>query len=88
MTFQNLFIAHDRTKSEEQWLEEEMAEQVVRRKVIVKAMDELAPQRDVWYAEFFERIQTRGFNHDGDARTKIKADDIPVKPARPHKVVY
>ena len=88
MTFQNLFIAHERTKPEEEWLKEEMAEQVARHKEIVTAMEALAPQRDIWYAEFFERIQARGFNHDGDARTKIRPEDLPVKPARPHKVVY
>jgi hypothetical protein len=51
-------------------------------------MEEMTPTRDKWYAEFLERIQTRGFNTDGDARTKIKLADIPVKPDRPHKVVY
>lgn len=88
MTFQNLFIEHDRSVAEEKWLEQEIAEQRARYEGIVKAMEDLAPTRDRWYAEFLERIQTRGFNTDGDTRTKIKLADIPVKPNRPHNVVY
>lgn len=88
MTFQNLFIKHDRSAAERAWLEQEIAEQSARYKGIVKAMEDLAPTRDRWYAEFLDRIQTRGFNTDGDARTKIKLSDIPVKPSGPHKVVY
>ena len=88
MSFQNLFIKHKRTKAETQWLKEEVAEQEKRHKLIVKAMEALTPQREIWYAEFLERIQTRGFNVDGDMRSKIKPEDIPVKPKRSHKVVY
>lgn len=88
MSFQNLFIPHQRSEEEERWLREEIAEQASLYNKIVKAMDDLAPQRDLWYAEFLERIQTRGFNTDGDMRVKIAPEDIPVKPTRPHKVVY
>lgn len=88
MSFQNLFIEHTRSPEEEKWLKEEIAEQNVRHQAIVKAMEELTPQRDIWYEEFLERIQTQGFNYDGDARRKIASEDIPVKPNRPHKVVY
>ena len=88
MSFQNLFIKHDRSEAEKQWLKEEIDEQAERHKLIVKAMEALTPQREIWYAEFLERIQNRGFNVDGDMRRKIPAEDIPVKPNRPHKVVY
>lgn len=88
MTFQNLFIEHDRSAAERLWVEQEIAEQSARYKGIVKAMEDLAPTRDRWYAEFLDRIQTRGFNTDGDSRTKVKLSDIPVKPSGPHKVVY
>jgi hypothetical protein len=88
MTFQNLFIPHDRSPEEKQWLATELAEQEVRYAVIVKAMEDITPQRDVWYAEFLQRIQDRGFNTDGDLRTRIPLADIPLKPNRPHKVVY
>lgn len=88
MTFLNLFIEHSRSESEEKWLKEEIFEQEERYRGIVKAMEDMSPQRDVWYAEFLERMQTRGFNYDGDMRVIIKPEDIPVKPNRPHKVVY
>lgn len=88
MTFQNLFIHHERSAEEKQWLATELAEQQVRYDGIVKAMEDITPQRDVWYAEFLQRIQERGFNVDGDLRAKIPLADIPVKPDRPHKVIY
>jgi len=88
MSFQNLFIEHERSEAEKKWLKEEIDEQAERYRLIVKAMEALTPQREVWYAEFLERIQTRGFNVDGDMRTKIAPEDIPVKPNRPHNVVY
>jgi hypothetical protein len=88
MSFQNLFIPHKRSAVEAKWLKQEIKEQEARYVGIVQAMEEMTPTRDKWYAEFLERIQTRGFNTDGDARTKIKLADIPVKPDRPHKVVY
>lgn len=88
MTFQNLFIPHERSAEEQQWLDKELAEQVARHAGICKAMEDMTPQRDIWYAEFLQRIQDRGFNVDGDQRAKIPLADIPLKPNRPHKVVY
>lgn len=88
MSFQNLFIPHDRTATEEKWLKEEIAEQVERHKKICAEMEALTPQREIWYGEFLQRIQTRGFNFDGDSRRKIAPEDIPVKPDRPSKVTY
>lgn len=88
MTFMNTHIPHPRTEDEKQWLAEEIAEQVQRHAAIVKAMDDITPQREVWYAEFLQRIQERGFNVNGDQKQKIPLADIPVKPDRPHKVVY
>ena len=69
-------------------IDEEIAEQQLRYQAIVKAMEELAPTRERWYAEFLDRIQMRGFNVDGDMRVKIQHEDIPLRPDRPHKVVY
>ncbi|HEY0941426.1 MAG TPA: hypothetical protein VGE08_15105 [Steroidobacter sp.] len=88
MTFQNLFIPHERREEEERWLAEEIEEQKKRYEEIVRAMDALEPTRERWYAEFLQRIQTRGFNVDGDQRVKIPPEDIPLRPDRPHKVVY
>lgn len=88
MTFMNTHIPHPRTEEEQRWLAEEIAEQVQRHATIVQAMEDITPQRDVWYAEFLQRIQERGFNVNGDQKTRIPLADIPVKPDRPHKVVY
>ncbi len=88
MSFQNLFIPHERSAEDSAWLEQEIKEQQCRYEAIVKAMEDMAPTREQWYAEFLQRIQTRGFNADGDLRIKIGLADIPVRPDRPHKVVY
>ena len=88
MSFQNLFIPHERSAQERDWLDQEIKDQQARYDRIVKAMDEMSPTREKWYAEFLERIQNRGFNVDGDRRMKVKLADIPVKPSGPHKVVY
>jgi hypothetical protein len=88
MTFHNLFIPHERSEQAQQWLAEETAEQQHRYNAIVAAMEALTPQRDIWYAEFLQRIQTRGYNVDGDQRARIRLADIPLRPDRPHKVVY
>lgn len=88
MSFQNLFIPHPKTPAVERWLSEEVREQQARYEKIVAAMEAMEPQREQWYAEFLARIQTRGFNVDGDLRRKISAAEIPQRPNRPHKVVY
>lgn len=80
MTFFNLKIDHDRSPEADAWIKEEAEEQEERFAKIDKEMDDLKEERAVWYEEFFHRIQTKGFNTDGDERTKIKSDDIPVKP--------
>lgn len=88
MTFMNLYIHHERTEEEKQWFAEEIADQEQRYASIVKAMEDITPQREIWYAEFLQRIQERGYNTNGDQLVKIPLADIPVKPDRPHKVVY
>lgn len=80
MGFMNLFIKHDRTPEVEEWIKEEAAEQEARFEKIVKQMDDIAPQRDKWYQEFFDRITTIGFNVDGDMKQKIKPEELPIKP--------
>ncbi len=80
MTFKNLFIKHERSKDEEAWLKEEIAEQETRFKELERAMEELKPVRARWYREFFDRITTIGFNVDGDDKVIIAADQIPVQP--------
>lgn len=88
MSFKDTFIEYERSDEASRWLAEEIAEQQARYEKIVADMEAINEQREQWYAEFIERIQTVGFNEDGDRRVKIKSDDIPVRPDRPHKVVY
>ena len=59
---------------------EETAEQEERYTIIAKQMDDLEPQREKWYQEFFDRITTWGFNFDNDTKVKIKPEELPVKP--------
>lgn len=77
-----------RSKSAQQWIAENFAEQKKRYRAIVEAMDDLEPQRKKWYQEFLKTIQTRGFNVTGDIRRKIPQDELPVEPKRKHKVVF
>lgn len=88
MSFKDTYIEYERSEEASRWLEEEVAEQQERYEKIVAEMDAMNEQREQWYAEFLERIQTHGFNEDGDVRVKIKPEDIPVRPDGPHKVVY
>lgn len=81
-------IEHKRSKEVKAWLKKEIAEQKVRYKKIAKEMDDLSPKRDKWIEEFFERIQTRGFNVHFDQRRQIQPEEIPKKPRRKFKVVF
>lgn len=89
MSFKNTFIRHDRSPEVTAWIEEERAEQEDRFATIVKQMEELGPEREKWYQEFFDRITTLGFNQDGDLKVKIAPRDLPVKPAgRTSQVIF
>jgi len=89
MTFKTLFIEHERSKDEEEWIKEELAGQEERFAKIEQQMQDLAPTRVKWYEEFFDRITNIGFNVDGDMKVKIKREDLPVKPkGREDKVVW
>jgi hypothetical protein len=71
------------------WLQDNIQEQKKRHAAIQKEMnEELAPQRERWYREFLQTVQTKGFNVTGDQRRVIKPGEVPKKPNRPHKVVY
>ena len=77
-----------RNKSAQAWLDEEVADQKIRYRGIVKEMEDLWPQRKKWYREFLKVIQTRGFNWDGDNLRQIKKSELPKEPKRKHKVVF
>jgi len=71
------------------WLQDNILEQKKRHAAIQKEMNEdLAPQRERWYREFLEIVQTKGFNVTGDQRRAIKPAEVPKKPKRPDRVVY
>jgi len=89
MTFKNLYIKHDRSPEAETWLAEEIEEQEERFRDIEKTMEDLEPIRAEWYAEFFDRISTIGFNVDGDDKVTIPRDQLPVQPeGKPDRVVW
>ena len=89
MTFKNLFIEHPITPEAEAWLKEEIAEQEARYLRVAGQMADLAPMREKWYQEFFDRLTSHGFNEDGDQKSIIKESDLPVKPkGREDKVVW
>jgi hypothetical protein len=89
MTFKNLFIKHERSTEEEAWLKEEVIEQEERFNTIEQNMEDLKPVRAKWYSEFFDRITTIGFNTDGNDKTIISRDQLPVKPDdREDRVVW
>lgn len=70
------------------WFKENVAEQKKRYAAIVEEMDSIEKDREKWYAEFLQIIQTRGFNANGDQRVKIPAKLIPKKPKGRSKVVF
>ena len=71
------------------WIQENVLEQKKRHAAIQKEMNEdLAPQRERWYREFLDIVQTKGFNVSGDQRRAIKPGEVPKKPKRPDRVVY
>ena len=89
MTFKNLFIEHEVPPEVREWMEGEIAAQEARFAKIDQAMQDLAPTREKWYQEFFDRITTIGFNMDGDDKMVIQPEQLPVKPeGRKDQVVW
>ena len=89
MTFMHTKIDYDKAAEVDAWMKEETAEQEERYAKIDGEMDAIKEERAVWYEEFFYRIETKGFNTDGDMRTKIKPEDIPVQPeGRKDQVIW
>lgn len=71
------------------WVQENILEQKTRHAAIQQEINEdLAPQREKWYREFLQIVQTKGFNVNGDQRRVIKPGEVPKKPNRPDKAVY
>ena len=71
------------------WLDQEAKDQLELYAKIAHEMNvEMAAQRDVWIAEFNERIQRRGFNVHSSTLRKIKPEQIYSRPEREFKVVF
>lgn len=81
-------IDYEKSAEAEQWIRDESARQDERYNEIVREMDDLSEERDVWVEKFFERIRTRGFNVHYDNRRAIPADELPKRPDRKFKVVF
>ncbi|MCP3956430.1 MAG: hypothetical protein GY719_01115 [bacterium] len=71
------------------WIEQEDRDQVQHYRRIYKEIAELAPLRDVWVEEFFERITgPRGYSVHAGTRRTIPEGQIPARPARPWRLVW
>ena len=78
-----------RSEEVEKWLNEEFGEQRERYEKIAKEMNiDLAGQREIWIQEFYQRIQTTGFNVHADMKKIIKPEELFQKPDREFKVVF
>lgn len=64
------------------WLDEATEEQRRRYQAIVAEQEALTGEREGWYTEFLQIIQTKGFNVTGDLRRVITPEEIPEKPER------
>jgi len=80
MTFKDTFIENERSPEAQEWIEGEKDAQEKRYVKIEQEMKGLAPTREKWYQEFFDRITTIGYNTDGDDKMTIDPKDLPVKP--------
>ena len=80
MSFKDTFIEHEVPPEVQEWIKGEIEAQEERYAKIDQAMKDLAPQREQWYQEFFDRITTLGYNMDGDDKMVIDPKDLPVKP--------
>ena len=82
-------VDHDVPEEVAAWIAREDEDQMGHYQRIYQEMERLAPSRDRWIAEFFERISgPRGYSvHAGQRRT-IPEDEIPQRPDRPWRVVW
>lgn len=70
------------------WFKENVAEQKKRYAAIVREQNGLEKEREKWYADFLQRVQTKGFNANGDQKVVIPAKLIPKKPKGRSRVVF
>jgi hypothetical protein len=71
------------------WIDAEARDQLARYRRIAAEMAALAPLRERWVREFFERITgPRGFSVHAGTRRTIRPEELPERPARPWRVVW
>ena len=80
---------HDVPPEVQAWIAEEDRAQMGHYRRIYQEIAELAPHRDRWVEEFFERITgPRGFSVHAGRRRTIPEDQIPARPDRPWRLVW
>ncbi len=77
------YVKPVRDAEAEAWLQEEIADQQRRYASIVAEQAANTAQREIWYSQFLEIIQTRGFYVTGDVRRLVSKEELPPKPDRP-----
>jgi hypothetical protein len=77
------YVKPVRDAEAEAWLQEEISDQQRRYAGIVAEQEGNNAQRESWYAQFLEIIQTRGFYVTGDVRRLVSKEELPPKPDRP-----
>jgi hypothetical protein len=77
------YVKPVRDAEAEAWLQEEIADQQRRYAGIVAEQAANTAQREIWYSQFLEIIQTRGFYVTGDVRRLVSKEELPPKPDRP-----
>ena len=77
------YVKPVRDAEAEAWLQEEIADQQRRYAGIVAEQEANTAQREIWYSQFLEIIQTRGFYVTGDVRRLVSKEELPPKPDRP-----
>jgi hypothetical protein len=71
------------------WIDQETRAQLARYRRIVRAMDALAPLRERWVREFYDRITgPRGFSVHAGTRRTLARHELPERPQRPWRVVW
>ena len=90
-----LFVIYTACRSVEvrgaRWseIDAEARDQLARYRRIAAEMAALAPLRERWVREFFERITgPRGFSVHAGTRRTIRPEELPERPARPWRVVW
>lgn len=80
---------HDVPPEVSAWIAEEDRVQMEHYQRIYDETEEIAPLREKWTEEFFERITgPRGFSVHAGTRRTIAKEDIPARPDRPFRVVW